>query len=98
MVEWHGCRGKLVPRIYRSMRADDGMPAIGRSAVCLGVRIPEDIQPDQSGQVQPGTGGMSVAPALRDLPIHRIPRRLQAIAPGAKGSESLRVWRMGDGP
>jgi len=36
-----------------------------------------DIGIDAEGMVEPGTSGMSVAPAWRLLPTHRIPRRLR---------------------
>jgi len=42
---------------------------------------------------------MSVAPSLSDLPDHRIPKRLNAYGiPRARGPNSMRIWRMGDGP
>src|SRR2546430_2606362 len=63
---------------FRTMtRADDGLPVVGRSARSLGVRVPEDIQPDAAGRVVPGQGGMSVAPgSFWNLPNHRRPRGL----------------------
>jgi len=66
----------------------------------LGVRVPLDIEPHASGCVRPGTGGMSVAPRLADLPPHRIPRRLRGLAglAFAAGSNTLRVWKIGNGP
>jgi hypothetical protein len=43
----------------------------------LGVRVPPDAKADiavgAEGMVEPRTGGMSVAPAWRLLPVHRIP-------------------------
>jgi hypothetical protein len=61
---------------FRSMTpAPDGLPAIGRSARMLGVRVPQDVSPDAAGYVLPETGGMSVAPeSLWNLPHHRRPR------------------------
>jgi hypothetical protein len=41
---------------------------------------------------------MSVAPAWRELPAHRIPRRLRHLAPDAHGKDEDACWRMGDGP
>lgn len=41
---------------------------------------------------------MSVAPAWRDLPAHRIPRRLRRLCPKARGSDKLDCWRMSSGP
>lgn len=71
----------------------------GSDARMLGVRVPVDIQVDENGIVHPHTGGMSVAPRPADLPPHRIPRRLRG-QPGmaaAVGSDTLRIWRFGDG-
>ncbi len=81
------------------MLPDGTMPMVGADARMLGVRVPVDIQVDDSGFIRPGTGGMSVAPRLADLPPHRIPRRLRG-QPGmaaAVGSDALRIWRYGDG-
>jgi hypothetical protein len=41
---------------------------------------------------------MSVAPAWRLLPVHRIPRRLRAKFPRPAGKNQCFVWRMGEGP
>ena len=90
-----------MPLIYRSMSADGDKPLIGASADALGVRVPpahrSDIVPDASGFVSFGTGGMSVAPAWRDLPLHRIPSRLRDLVQGARGKNSLCCWKMGEG-
>ena len=93
-----------MPRIYRVMTPDaDGLPKVGTTARSLGVRVrsrpddPEDIAVD-SGHVAPGTGGMSVAPSWRDLPLHRIPQRLAHQVPNAAGRDTDACWRMGDGP
>src|SRR5207237_9007119 len=90
-----------MPLIYRSMLADDGKPRIS-STKGLGVRVrPDahfDIPVDQSGNVRPATGGMSVAPAWRVLPFFLIPKRLGPLCRGARGSDLLHCWRMGDGP
>src|SRR5262249_47964972 len=49
--------------LFRSMReAPGGGPELGESARSLGARRNVDIKLDQAGQVQPGTGGMSVSP------------------------------------
>lgn len=58
----------------------------------------DDIAPDESGNVHPRTGGMSVAPSWRELPQHRIPKRLRSLCPKARGSNDLVVWSMGEGP
>src|SRR5207247_11175132 len=36
--------------------------------------------------------------SLRALPAFLIPKRLQTLVPGAAGSNSHSVWRMGEGP
>ena len=58
-------------------------PKLGASARTLGVRVPRDIEPDQNGDVQPGSRGMSVAPSLRDLPVEWVPKRLKHLREGA---------------
>jgi hypothetical protein len=72
---------------YRTMTpADDGLPRVGRSARMLGVRIPEDIAPDESQFVWPETGGMSVAPgSMWNLPNHRRPRGMEGGSTGPSG-------------
>lgn len=87
-----------MPRVYRVMKGDKtGKPQIGDTSVTLGVRVPADIAPDSSGMVQPGTGGMSVAPSMGDLPARMVPVRLRSRVPGASGRDSLNVWGMGEG-
>src|SRR5579862_9016360 len=89
-----------MPKIYRVMKKEDGRPALGESATTLGVRVAStisDIPVDADGRVQPGTGGMSVSPSLRDLPYRLIPRRLRRLVPRAVGNDSLFVWSMGGG-
>lgn len=71
--------------LYRGMKpAPDGLPECGTTGRSLGVRVPEDIAPDASGRVHPGTGGMSCAP---DDPMllrpHRRPRALRGTGPDA---------------
>jgi hypothetical protein len=66
-----------VARLYRAMMSDpDGRPRVVPTARGLSVRLETDIPVDETtGQVQPGTGGMSVAEeSPRSLPVHR--RRL----------------------
>jgi len=97
-----------MPTIYRSMLADRDRPIIGNAATALGVRLPPDPKPDVSvnadGTVSPRTGGMSVAPSWRHLPVWRIPRRLSTKfldargIQGASGSNNLVCWRLGEGP
>jgi len=86
-----------MPKIYRVMQADNGQPTTGESATTLGVRVPVDIRPDEAGRVRPGMKGMSVSPSLRDLPIHRIPKRLRQLVQDAQGKDSHFVWSMGEG-
>jgi len=88
-----------MPLIYRVMkRAEDGGPAVGRSPTSLGVRIPQDISPDDQGNVAPALGGMSVSPRLVELPKFLVPKRLVHLLPSARGSNNNFVWRMGAGP
>ena len=62
----------------------------------LGVR-PRDISMSPSGEVLPGTGGLSVHAGLRDIPPHMIPSRLQPKVSDATGDDKLFVWAMGEG-
>jgi hypothetical protein len=64
---------------YRAMTPEtDNLPKIGRSSRMLGVRVPEDITPDEKGIVGPGMGGMSVAPnSIWNVPNHRRPRGMR---------------------
>jgi hypothetical protein len=66
--------------------------------VKAGSELADDIAPTPDGRVFPETGGMSVAPTWRDLPAHRIPRRLKKLCPGAAGNDKMDCWRMGIGP
>lgn len=61
--------------LFRSMQsAEDGLPLLDASSRTLGARPQVDIPIDDSGMVQPGTGGMSVSPDdPRNLPPHRRP-------------------------
>jgi hypothetical protein len=90
-----------MPLIFRAMYIDAGFPRCGPDARSLGVRVPPskdvDIEPDPDGQVNPGEGGMSVAPTAAGLPVHRLPRRLRGIFPRASGSNQDAVWPMGEG-
>lgn len=64
-------------KLFRTMRADGVVPALGRSARTLGVRAGVDIQVDDRGFVDPKTGGMSVAPDdPMNLPPARKPRAM----------------------
>ena len=91
-----------MPLIYRAMLIDGDKPRVGPTKKTLGVKpgddIHDDIPVDENGDVRPGTGGMSVAPAWRDLPAYRIPRRLQPKCRKATGNNNYACWRMGEGP
>ena len=69
-------RKAAVANLFRGMRADGEYPAIGPTARTLGVRAGIDI-PVVADSVDPGQGGLSVAPddALR-LPRFRRPREI----------------------
>ena len=91
-----------MPLIYRSMYATGNKPTIGSSATTLGVRVPPsdkaDLPVEPDGMVRPNTGGMSVAPAWRDLAVWRISKRLRGKMEGACDSMNIFCWRMGNGP
>jgi len=72
---------------FRGMTpADDGLPVVAPGARALGVRVPEDVQPDAEGRVLPGRGGMSVAPgSMWNLPNHRRPRGMWRGSTGPAG-------------
>jgi hypothetical protein len=90
-----------MPLVYRAMLADGSRPEVGPSGLALGVRVPPaehaDIDVGSGGLVEPRTGGMSVAPAWRLLPAHRIPRRLRDRFPRASGKNQVFLWRTGEG-
>lgn len=89
----------LTPKIVRSMREEVGKPLLGPRD--LGVRTPPDlyadITPDAADEVQPGTGGMFVAPDLRDLPARLVPRRLRHLVPTVAGNDDRFIWALGEG-
>ncbi|MCE9567347.1 MAG: hypothetical protein K8U57_35550 [Planctomycetes bacterium] len=83
-------------KIYRSMTPDvDGMPVVGRSARALGIRTPieagsgdPDVTAIASDEIiQPGMGGMSVAP---DDPANLPPFRRPAVL-GGRGKDPVLV-------
>ena len=50
---------------------------VASTARGLGVRVPEDICPDEGSAVSQGIGGMSVSPdSIWNLPAHRRPRTM----------------------
>jgi hypothetical protein len=76
--------------VYRAMReAPAGGPMIGPTARTLGVRPNVDI-PLAAGQVQPNTGGMSVAP---DSPTNLHPLR-RPPAHGGLGKDPIWAIRL----
>ena len=83
------------------MIEDEGKPLIANRADGLGVRCGngphDDIPVTGSGEVAPGSGGMSVAPNWRCLPSHRIPRRLRTKHSSATGNDRFACWTMGLG-
>lgn len=91
-----------MPLIYRVMTCDGDKPKVGPTARMLGVRVPPgpkpDIVPDDDGMVGPFTGGMSVAPDIYSLPVHRLPERYNGYVPKAHGKVEDACWRWGDGP
>ena len=78
---------------YRAMiSAPDGLPAVGRSARKLGIRVSVDIRVDAAGRVHPRTGGMSVSPgSVWDVPNHRRPR---GMGRGSTGRPEDRVYEL----
>lgn len=97
-------KDRLKPLIFRVMRKmEDGLPAVGGASNKLGVRLVDaaspskaaDLPVDSSGHVQPGTGGMSVSPSLKQLPSFLVPRNLSHIVHGAAGHSHNHCWKMG---
>src|SRR5712664_1993767 len=90
-----------MPLIYRSMLIDGNKPKVGCSATTLGIRVPPakdaDLAVGLDGIVLPNSGGMSVAPAWRRLPIFRISKHRRDKIEGASGSGNAFCWRMGTG-
>src|SRR5687768_6143347 len=90
-----------VPRIFRAMRRDpaDGLPVVGTASSSeLGGRPGHDFTVDEAGNVVKDGSGMSVAPAWRDLPFTRVPRRLRPLLPGAAGPNTSACFALGTGP
>jgi hypothetical protein len=84
--------------IYRVMAQDGDYPMVGETSHQLGVRAGIDLPVDENGNVHPEMGGMSVSPDWKLLPYFLIPKRLRQLVPAARGSNSRRCWKMGDGP
>lgn len=91
-----------MPRIVRAMKSDGQYPLVAASKNALGAVIGggrnDDLPGDANALVRPKSGGMSVSPTWRDLPGHRIPRRLRALCPKATGNDLMDCWQFGDGP
>ena len=97
-------KDRLKPLIFRVIRkAEDGLPVVGGASDKLGVRLTDAASPSKAidlsvtscGQVEPGTGGMSVSPSLKQLPRFLVPRRLSHIVHGAAGHSHNHCWKMG---
>lgn len=90
----------MTAKVFRAMKCDSAgrSPRVEASARGLGVRRKEDLAPCPLGLAHPQKGGMSVAPSITDLPTHRVPIRLGALVMGASGSNSDRVWVLGEEP
>jgi hypothetical protein len=75
--------------LFRGMKGSGGSPELGPSGRTLGARPGTDVPVNASGMVQPGTGGMSVAPdSPMNLPLHRRPAECD-------GSGADPVWKIG---
>jgi hypothetical protein len=94
---------RAMPKIYRSMKkGEDDKPVVEDSAKGLGVRGTPvhgvvDVDLDREDRVILNGKGMSVAPAWRALPPHRISARLRDRSPAAIGSSDVYCFTMGDG-
>jgi hypothetical protein len=84
-----------MPQVFRAMRKDrDDLPTLARLATALGVRIGIDIDIDSQNNAIANNKGMSVSPAWRQLPIFRIPKRLD---PRGQGSNNTYCFKRGTG-
>ena len=87
------------PKVFRAMKKDaHDLPTVDQTVTGLGVRTGTDINTDAAGNIVLDGNGMSVAPAWRNLELHRIPKRLGTIVPGARGSNSTYCFTTGSGP
>ena len=81
------------------MLSDSDKPVVGSESKMLGVRgNGYDIPIHSDGTVSPQTGGLSVTPDWRLLPLFLIPRRLQSKLEDARGSNRLACFRLGSIP
>jgi hypothetical protein len=96
--------GATMPKVYRAMKKSvDEKPVVEPTANGLGVRFDAatgagDVDVDTSGNVILNGKGMSVAPASRDLPAHRVPKRLVDKYAGARGRNDTHCFTTGAGP
>jgi RHS repeat-associated protein len=86
-IAWVDPWGLAGVDIYRGMTPEGSQPQVGETARTLGVRPGVDIPVDANGRVHPNTGGMSVSPAIEDLPSHRRP-------PEHGGTGKDPVWKL----
>ncbi len=73
-------------------RAPDDKPRCGSAANELGVRPGVDVSPDDAGQVQPKTGGLSTTPDDPGL----LPPHVRPISLGGQGRLPLFVLDVAD--
>jgi hypothetical protein len=90
---------RVIPKLFRAMKRDQDKPRLGSNATSLGVRVPQDINPDGNGNVWPSGQGMSVCPTPMDIPMEFFPerKRREYNRPGARGKGTF-IWSMGSGP
>lgn len=97
-----------MPKIYRSMYEDAGLPTVGADNCELGVRPPghpvnADVTVDAANNVVLDGKGMSVFPSitpavLKKVPKRLIPLRLADRVPGAIGDDDMKIWTLVVGP
>ena len=92
-------------RIMRVMQEDGEKPAAGNGPAVLRIRskdigLNEDASADT--QIEPDTGGMSVAGCLWTLMATLLPQKLEKIDPerfrGARANKNQKVWVRGNDP
>jgi hypothetical protein len=86
--------GGWIERSPTEAEASIPIPAVGTRENMLGVIVPTDIHPDAEGWVTPNGTGLSVGPSLTQLPPGRVPERLRDKRRGARGNNSLLVFRI----
>ena len=83
-----------MPLVFRLMKRDGTLPRVGNTATGLGVRTPKDIDVGGDGMVVLNNKGMSVRPAVKDIPLDFLPERID---PAGWGENANRVFRYGEG-